>query len=350
MKSLKYYNIYMFISTFTRNIIDIYSVIFLYQKFNSIKSILGMYIIIYFLGAIISTISLKLTNSIGAKYILIFSSIITGISFYLIHNINNQILISISLSMSIFTYHPIKHYYGIQLLKDKQRIGNNIILIYIASIISSYFAIKKLNIIYLLIIGIISIIPIIFLKKDKQEKIIYPKKIKRNILSFFILDQTKILFLLLEPLYLYLISNNIKYVGIFNIIIAISSIIFIYVFINKHNIEKYYKILNIIFVIVLLLKLNISNNNILLLIAILEGIGIKTNEVISTMNLYREKNNTTGYLIISEIIFCLVRSIILIPFYIFNLNIKIIMYILLIGIFLLSFTYKKDTSKEVSNS
>jgi len=350
MKSLKYYNIYMFISTFTRNIIDIYSVIFLYQKFNSIKSILGMYIIIYFLGAIISTISLKLTNSIGAKYILIFSSIITGVSFYLIHNINNQILISISLSMSIFTYHPIKHYYGIQLLKDKQRIGNNIILIYIASIISSYFAIKKLNIIYLLIIGIISIIPIIFLKKDKQEKIIYPKKIKRNILSFFILDQTKILFLLLEPLYLYLISNNIKYVGIFNIIIAISSIIFIYVFINKHNIEKYYKILNIIFVIVLLLKLNISNNNILLLIAILEGIGIKTNEVISTMNLYREKNNTTGYLIISEIIFCLVRSIILIPFYIFNLNIKIIMYILLIGIFLLSFTYKKDTSKEVSNS
>lgn len=350
MKSLKYYNIYMFISTFTRNIIDIYSVVYLYQKFESIKSILGMYIIIYLLGAIISTISLKLANKLGSKYILIFSSIITGLSFYLIHNSNNQILISLFLSLSIFTYHPIKHYYGIKLLKDKQKIGNNVILIYVASILSSYFVMKKINIIYLLIIGLISIIPILFIKKDKKEKIIYPEKIKRNILSFFILDQTKILFLLLEPLYLYLISNNIKYVGIFNIIIAISSIIFIYLFVNKHNIENHYKLLNIIFVIVLILKLNIDNNNILLLIAILEGIGIKTNEVISTMNLYQEKNNQTGYLIISEIIFCLVRGIILIPFYIFNLNIKTIMYILLLGVFLLSFVYKKDTSNEVSNS
>ena len=350
MKSLKYYNIYIFISTFTRNIIDIYSVIFIYQKFNSLKTIVGIYMLIYFLGSLISTISLKLTNSIGAKYILIFSSIITGISFYLINNNNSTILIAIMLSLSIFTYHPIKHYYGIKLLKDKTKISNNIILIYLATIISSYFAVKKIKIIYVILIQIISIIPILFIKKEKKEKIIYPPKIKSHILKFFILDQSKILFLLLEPLYLYLISNNIKYVGIFNIIIAISSIIFIRIFVNKHNIEKYYKIINIIFVIILLLKININNNNILLIIAILEGIGIKTNEVISTMNLYQEKNNHIGYLIISEIIFCLVRAIILLPIYILDLNIKTILHILLIGIFLLSFVYKKDTSTKASNS
>ena len=280
--------------------------------------IIGMYIIIYFLGSIISTISLKLTTNIGTKYILLFSSIISSIAFYVIHNNANTILISIILSLSIFTYHPIKHYYGIKLLKDKQKIGSTIILTYLATIISSYFAIKEINFLYLIIIQVISIIPILFLTKEQKSKITYPKVIPKNILVFFILDQTKILFLLLQPLYLYLMSNDIKYVGTFNIIISISSIIFIYLFIHKYNIEKYYKIINIIFTLVLLLKLNISNNNILLLIAILEGIGIKTNEVISTMNLYQIKTHQTGYLIISEIIFCLVRTTILLLIYIFT--------------------------------
>lgn len=349
MKSLKYYNIYMFISTFTRNIIDIYSVIFLYQKFNSLKILVGMYTLIYFLGAFISTISITLSNKIGSKYILIFSSLITSATFYLMHNNNSRILISILLSLSIFTYHPIKHYYGIKLLNNKQKIGNTIILTYIASIISSYFAIKKINYIYLILITIISIIPSLFIKKESKEQILYPKVIPKNKITFFIFDQTKILFLLLEPLYLYIISNNLKYVGIFNIIIAISSIAFIYVFINKHDIEKHYKIINVTFVIILLLKLNITNKIFLLIIAIAEGIGIKTNEIISTINLYQNKENNIGYLILSEIIFCIVRCIILIPIYILNLNIKIIMHILLIGIFILSFTYKKDTNK-VSNS
>lgn len=349
MKNIKYYNMYMFISTFTRNIIDIYSVVYLYQKFVSIRSILGIYIIVYFLGAIISAISITLSNKIGTKHILFLSSIITGITFYLIHNTNNEILISIFLSLSIFTYHPIKHYYGIKLLKDKQKIGNTIILTYLAAILSSYIAIKKINYIYLILITIISVIPILFIKKDKQEIIIYPKEIPKNKIIFFIFDQTKILFLLLEPLYLYIISNNIKYVGIFNIIIAISSIIFLYIFINKNDIEKHYKIINIIFVITLLFKININNKIFLLIIAIIEGIGIKINEVISTMNLYQNKENNIGYLIISEIIFCLVRSLLLLIIFILKLNFKTIMYVLLTGIFILSFTYKKDTIK-VSNS
>lgn len=349
MKNLKNYNIYIFISTFTRNIIDIYSVVYLYQKFNDIKTIIGIYIIIYFLGSIISTISITLSNKIGSKYILILSSIITSISFYLIHNTDNKILISLFLALSIFTYHPLKHYYGIKLLKDKQKIGNTIILTYIASIISSYFAIKKTNYIYLTLITIISIIPTLFIKKENKEQILYPKEIPKNKIIFFAFDQTKILFLLLEPLYLYIISNNLKYVGIFNIIIAISSIIFVYIFVNKQDIEKHYKMINIIFVITLLLKLNIHNQTTLLLVAVLEGIGIKTNEVISTMNLYQNKENSIGYLIISEIIFCLVRTLILLIIFILKLNLKQIMYILLIGIFILSFAYKKDTNK-VSNS
>ena len=347
MKNLKSYNIYMFISSFTRNIIDIYSIVLLYKNGFSINDIIGIYAITYFIGSSISILSLKIGNKIGYKYILIFSSIITSISFYIINNSYNPYIISIFLSISIFTYHPIKHYYGINLLKEKKEIGNTIILTYIATILSSYFAIKKVKMIYLIIICLISVVPSLFIKKDKEKNITYPKNIPKNTLNFFILDQTKIVFLLLQPLYLYIISNKISYVGIFNIVITVSSILFIYIFANKKDIEKHYKLINILFTIILLLKLNINNKTILLIIAFLEGIGVKTNELISTMNLYKNKTSKIGYLIVSEIIFCLVRGLILSIIYILKINLKISLYLLLIGIFLLSFQYKKDTNIKV---
>ena len=343
MKNIKSYNIYMFISSFTRNIIDIYSVVLLYQNGISLNNIIGIYAITYFIGSYISTLSIKIGNRIGFKYILIFSSIITSISFYIINESTDPYLISIFLSLSIFTYHPIKHYYGINLLTQKEQIGNMIILTYIATILSSYFAIKEIKLIYLVIISLLSVIPSLFIKKEPYQKIIYPKSIAKSTMNFFILDQTKIVFLLLQPLYLYTISNTISYVGVFNIVITISSIIYIYKFANKKDIEKYYKYINILFTIILLLKLNIDNKNILLIIAFLEGIGVKTNELISTMNLYKNKKSTTGYIIISEIIFCLVRGAILSIIYILKLNLKLSLYLLLLGILLLSFQYKKNT-------
>ena len=347
MKNIKFYNIYMFISTFTRNIIDLYSVVYLYKLYPSIKTIIGIYSLIYFLGIFISYLSIKLGNKVGYKYILIFSSIITSITFVVLNNakIINTYIVSILLSLSIFTYHPLKHYYGITLLNEKEKLGISLILIYLASFFSSYFVIKDIKPIILIIITIIGIIPTLLIEKNIPKKIEYPKNILPSKIQFFIFDQFRILFLLLEPLYLYIISKTISYVGVFNIIITISSIIYLYFITNNKNIniKKYYCYLNILFVIFLLLKLNITNKIILLIIAFFEGIGIKTNELISTMNLYKIKNlklsEKEGYLIISEIIFCSARAIILFIFYLFNVNLVIMMYILLIGVFILSFQY-----------
>lgn len=347
MKNIKFYNIYMFISTFTRNIIDLYSVVYLYKLYPSIKTIIGIYSLIYFLGIFISYLSIKLGNKVGYKYILIFSSIITSITFVVLNNakIINTHIVSILLSLSIFTYHPLKHYYGITLLNEKEKLGISLILIYLASFFSSYFVIKDIKPIILIIITIIGIIPTLLIEKNIPKKIEYPKNILPSKIQSFIFDQFRILFLLIEPLYLYIISKTISYVGVFNIIITISSIIYLYLITNNKNIniKKYYCYLNILFVIFLLLKLNITNKIILLIIAFFEGIGIKTNELISTMNLYKIKNlklsEKEGYLIISEIIFCSTRAIILFIFYLFNVNLVIMMYILLIGVFILSFQY-----------
>ena len=341
MRNIKNYNIYIFIATLTRNIIDIYSVVYLYKQGITINNIIAIYAIIYFLGYFLSYLIINIGNIIGYKYILIFSSIITGFSFYIIHNTKNIYLISIFLSLSIFTYHPIRHYYGINLLNKKKKIGITLILIYIASLLSSYLATIKINNIYLLIISIISIIPALFIKKEPKKNINYHIKIDNNKIKFFIFDQFKIIFILLEPLYLYIIMNNISFVGIFNIILTISSILCIYLLSNKINTYKYYKYINIIFTLVLILKLNIYNKNILLILAIFEGIGVKTNELVSTINLYNIKTTNPGYIIISEQIFSAIRCLILSIIYFLPFDLKITMYILLIGVFLLSFMYKK---------
>lgn len=345
MKNIKNYNKYIFISTFTRNIIDIYSIIYLYQKGISINNIIAIYAIIYFLGVIISTISLKLGSIYGYKYILILSSIFTGISFYILTTSMNLYLIALFLSLSMFTYHPIKHYYGLTLLKEKNQIANTLILSYLATLISSYLAIKEINILVLIIISIIGIIPAIFLEKEPSKENTYHNHLPKEKLSFFILDQFKIIFLLLEPLYLYILSSNLSYVGIFNIILTISSIIYLHIITNKINLTKNYKYLNLFFCIVLFLKLNIKNKIFLLILAFFEGMGIKTNELISTMNLYNTTNLNVEYLITSEKIFCLTRTILLSIIFLFKIDLLTSLYFLLLGIILLSFTYREDIKK-----
>ena len=341
MKSIKKYNIYVFISTFTRNIIDVYSVIYLYKHNFSIKNIIAIYAICYFLGSFISNISIVVGNKIGYKYILVFSSIITSITFYVIHSISNLYIISIFLSLSMFTYHPIRHLYGIKLLKYKKKIGNTLIFMYIASLLSSYIAINDINLMYLVAISILGIIPAIFIDRNNVIQIIKPKNITRRKLNFFFFDQFKIIFILLEPLYLYLIWNDISYVGYLNIILTLSSIICIYILTSKVNLNKYYKYINILFTIILVFKLNIYSKNLLLVIALLEGIGIRTNELVSTINLYDYDEIGEGYIIISERFFCIIRALVLSIIYFLPLDLKIILYILLVGIFILSFQYKK---------
>lgn len=342
MESTKKYNIYIFISTFTRNIIDIYSVVYLYQKGLNIKQIIAVYAMCYFLGSFISYLSINIGNKVGYKYILIISSIITSITIYIINNTMNLYLIAIFISLSMFTYHPIKHLYGTKLLKHKKEIGNTLIYIYIATLLSSYIVITNVKLLYLILLSIISLIPATFIKKNKSLKITY-SKINKSKLDFFIFDQFRIIFILLEPLYLYLISNNISYVGIINIILTVSSVVCIYIIVNKIDLFKNYKYINLIYILVLIFKINISIKNILLIIAIMEGIGNKINELASNINLYDNKQANEGYIITCEQFFCLTKTLILSAIYFINIDLIRTLYILIIGIFFLSFKYKKDT-------
>lgn len=360
MKKLTLYNIFLFLSNISRNIVEIFSFVYLYQKGYKIKNILLFYSIYYLAGVFISYITVYLTKYIKRKVLLIISGLLYGIAFYYLSVMSttnyNLVILSIVLSTSSFIYHTIRHYYAMNLVDkvEDKKIASILISAYLpiifSSILGSYIVDKYsilVSSIIVIILSIISIIPLIFIKDDITNNKIEYSKINSNKLVFFILEQFKVIFLLLEPIYLYLyVKKSLNYVGAFNILICISSIIYLYYIAHRININKYFKYINIIFCLVLLLKLNITNKYILLVVALLDGLGIKSFELTSNKNIYNiENSNINGYLITCELIFCFLRSIICLMFYLFIDNVKVMLYISLVPIFLISFVKLADIKK-----
>ena len=354
MSNIKKYKLFIMISTIARNIVEVFSSVLLYKMGYSLKEILLFFTILYFVGGIISVIVIYLTKYINAKYILILSSIIFSISFYFMSTMDK----TISNGIGSYSYHSLRHYFAIKTM-DKERkkeigsilIFSNIGLI-VAPIIVSYVT-KKLSLIVLAIIvivlSVVAIIPLFKLDIKENNKIIKYQKIEKNKLLFFILEQAKVINLSLQPLYLYLfINNKIEYIGIFNAIMGISACIFIYFFVRKIDDNKYFKYLNILFCIILLLKLNITSNYLILVIGFFEGLGIKMFEIVSAENIYNIKKDTNikGYIVLVEIIFCFTRSIFCLIGYFIN-DIKIILYISIVLIFIISFIKRKEV-KDIS--
>lgn len=360
MNNIKRYNIFILLSTLSRNIPEIYSAVLLYKMDYSLKDILLFFAVLYFIGALTSTITIYLLNKIKPKYILIISSIIFSSSFYYMSimpkNNKSLLIFSIIYSIGSYTYHTLRHYYAIKALEEnkKENIGNILIFTNIAIILSSLlggYIQSKLSTLYLALfvalLSIISFIPLFkFETNTQKEKIKYPK-IEKNKIKFFILEQAKVINLSLEPLYLYLfINNKITYVGVYNVILGISSCIFIYFFTRRVNDKKYFKYLNIIFCLFLLLKLNIYNKYLILIIGLFEGLGIKMFEIVSSENIYNIKKNTNirGYLLLVELIFCITRSIFCLIGYLIN-DIKIILYLTIVLIFFIGFI-KRDINRD----
>lgn len=360
MTNIKKYNIFILLSTIARNIVEVFSSVLLYKMGYSLKEILLFFSILYFVGAITSTLVIYLTRVINAKYILIFSSFVFSGSFYFMSimekSMSNLIIFSIIYGIGSYSYHSLRHYFAIKSMdKDKKKdigsilIFSNIGLI-IAPVLVSYVT-KKLSIVILAIIvivlSILAIIPLFKLDiKDDNTEIKF-ERISKNKILFFVLEQAKVINLSLQPLYLYLfINSKIEYVGIFNAIMGISACIFIYFFVRKIDDNKYFKYLNILFCLLLLLKLNIKSKYLILIIGFFEGLGIKMFDVVSAENIYNIDKNTNvkGYLIIVEIIFCLVRSIFCLIGYFIN-DIKIILYLSIILIFIVGFVKRYNLQK-----
>lgn len=349
MNKSRVYNIFLFLSTFTRSLVDVFSLVLLYQKGYTLNELFFFLTIMYLTGLILSKIAL----SISHKIVLIISSIIYGLSYIYLFYLNKSLIqlsiLAILLGLGTYSYHIIRHYLALTMLDDKKRRPNKIILItYLGTIISSLIGMilidklpRYITSTIIFIMSIIAILPILKLPTNTLEvKNTYLVKIPKSKFLFSILEQAKVIFLELQPLFLYIyINKSIYYVGIFNIITNIASLVVVYILstkLKKANFKYYTLILGLI----LILKLNIKSGILLLLIALLEGIFIKIYETFSLDNLYSHDNNPIiPYLYTEELIFFTTKTIIMFIFFIFHLNLYLIMYfnifiIILSGIFI----------------
>ena len=93
--------------------------------------------------------------------------------------------------------------------------------------------------------------------------------------------------------------------------------------------------------IIFIFKLNIKSGIVLLGLAFLEGIFVKIYENISLDNLYSyDDNDINKYLLVEELIFFISKSLIMLVFLIFKLNIYTIMYINIVGVMASGFFIK----------
>ena len=194
MQNTKKYNIFIFISTIARNIIEVFSAVLLYKMGYSIRNILLFYFLIYFVGIFVNYISLTLTKAINPKYILVFSGIMFGITFYYLsimpNTIDNLIIYSILFAISSYTYHSLRHYFALKVLNRKEnnkKVGNILICTYLAIMLSSYFGAYLTNtcglitvVLITIFISLLSIIPLLQIKNNTYDyQINYKETIKK---------------------------------------------------------------------------------------------------------------------------------------------------------------------------
>lgn len=352
------YNVFLLLSNIARNIVDVFSLIILFSNGVRIVDIFRFLSIYYFVSILVNIYSVYIINKNGYKILLIMSSIMLGISFCFLSliklNFIRLIILAVILSISNYTYHSVRHYLGIKYVDDSKKTSNSLIFTYIGVMVSSYLGAYVSNnysvvvtSIIVIVLSIISIIPLFRVNFKYEKENINLRDVHINNLFFVILEQFKVIFLMLEPLFIYIyIDSNLEYVGIFNVIIGISSIIFIYYLGRKKKISNYFKVINVIFSIVLIFKLNVGNKYLLFIVAFLEGIGIKNFEMSSLRNFYGVRGvNVSSYLLMSEIIFCLSSGIITLVFSFID-NLVISLYICIFFIFICGFIRKGNRDME----
>lgn len=337
MSNLKRYNIFIMLSTFTKFMIELFIPILMYKAHISFKVIL----IFFLLKFLFITILIPLSSCIGKK----------------INFKKMEIIIFSFMYASYLIFYWIgRHIYAMSILEDKKTtefVSSFTICsligalpgAYLGALILNKFGFTTLNII-ILIISIVSVLPLANIKeKASKEKIKIKSIIRKYPLKnylFLFLEQFKQISIALFPLFLYLkISKKLEYIGIINIIINISSIIYVYLLAKKmdKNKKDYLSIMCLLLSVIWLFKLNINNSNIMFLIIFIEGIFVFGLETIILRNIYSygKEYKILSYNLFIEFIKNFSKVLILLIYIIFNLKLKIILYIGLFMLFISSF-------------
>ena len=341
----KKFSLYVFLSTFARNLIEVFIPIILYKYGYSLKEVILYYLFVNLFSLILSYPCFYLSNKYNNKILSIIGIISFVILQLLLNNLQNNIIYLLLISLAFATYRRgywiSRRYYNLKIIKKDNisktysliSIINEIGLIfssYIGSLFLDFISIDALTIISI-VLFLISTIPLYLLKFEhkeidsKLELIKTVKQIPKNNIYLFgtyeLLNVVKFLF----PLYLFIyVKNNYQTVGIFNLFANLSTIIFTYIYGKKINNEKNYLSLSILFIIIVyILKLNFSTS-ILIIIAFLEGIALKMYELSIQKEFYSlsKKFEYQNYNLVYELTQNIFRTLTVLILYLFFNDLK----------------------------
>ena len=365
MSDLKKYNIFIFITSFAKLLVEIFIPLILYNMSFTIKEIILFLILKYSFCLLFIPVGYFIGKKYSVSTLMILSSIIFSITYIYLSQINRNlislIILSILYSSYLMFYWLGRHMYGLSIIEDKKT-TDNVSLYNIFTILGGLFSpfigsyiIEKTSTLTLstivLVLMIISIIPLTKIKKIKlnsntQIKHIIKSFPKTNYI-FNTLDQLRYILYTVLPLWIYInIKSKYSYIGILNIITGLGSIIYIYLLSKKmdKNKKDYLSLSLLIMGIIYLLKITITSNLAYLIITLLEGITKSSLDTITLRNTYVYQKNycITSYIIFTEIINNIARTLFLIIFYIFNVPLKTMLLICILGIFLNVFVKYDD--------
>lgn len=367
MSNLKKYNIFTFITTFAKLLIEVFIPLILYNMNFTIKEIILFLIIKHALCTIFLPITKLVIKKKSTTFLMIISSILFTLSYiylnFLTKNLLKLLIFTTLLSMYLTFYWVGRHTYALSIIEDKKA-TDNVSLYTIFTILGGLFStyigsilIEKTSYLFLSIIVLflmlISIIPLTKIKSKKETNKIKLITIitsfpKRNYIFTF-LDQLRFVLVTIFPLYIYLnINKSYKYIGIINIVSGLGSIIYIYILkkLMDKNKRDYLSSSLLYLAITYTLKLLTKNNIIFLIIVFFEGIFRSVVDLITLRNTYVYSKNYTrlNYTIFTEGINNIGRVIILTLFYITNISLEKIILICILGI-LINIFIKYDDGK-----
>lgn len=370
MTNQKKYHLFIFIGTFSRNLIATFILIILYKKSNSLMAVyfflLGSALCSFLFNYPLVYLSRKLTF----KWLIIFSSIALVISYYYLFllplSLLNLIIIIVTHVLNAHLYWLANHYFGLGILGNSNLevgVGKIIIFRQLALILTSYLGALLLTylsfysvLLIIIILHIIMVIPLFYLKPIKQQAQLLQKGINKTIkeipssyLLFLVLSQFWLLGKYLFPLYIYLyIKSKFTYIGIFNFLVGLASMFFTH-FLARNMVARqkdYLLLTSILLCLVWVLKLNVLGTTLFLIVGLVDGLVTKMGELVFEKNLYKwgQGYDRLSYVFVTEGVQSWGRLLIMLIFILLN-NLKINLYLVAVMFLLLGFvglSIKKD--------
>ena len=373
MNNRKKFELYVFLSTFSRNLIEVFIPVILYKFGYELKEVI-LYFLISNVFSLILSYPLVLFSKKFNNKILTFIGIVAFVSLQiLLANIRYSIyyIVIIAFLYALYRrgYWISRRYYNLNVM-TKEKIGTTFSIISIVNnlgvILASYagaIMLDYLNVITVTIISIIifllSIVPLTYMnfKHEKDEvKLEVFKTIKeiplRNLYlfgSYELLNVVKCLFSLYIFIY---VKNTYSTVGLFNLITNLSVLGFSYIYGKKIDEKKNLLKLSIILVVITYLFKANTTYIALAIVSFLEGIFTKMHEISISKEFYTlsKKFEYNNYNLVYEIVQNSFRAISLLVIYILNIDLKIAIYwllfIMLLGA-LMKFKYIEKSDYKV---